>query len=313
MESNVINEGSVNPTAKYVVDNGYTGFNTNNYETPHRSVHTPPGIVSFKGLYHIFFVDDHGAGIMHITSVDGKSWSMPASFYTGFTTSAGPCPIVIGDTLYVFFRDGEGNGLLHIHSSDGEKWEAGPNWYTGLNIDKQPSAAVLNKRVCVIGRDHNGKGIMRAVKDFPDGKWDNGYTGYNANVNSASCIVAFGDLFHIFFMDGGGKGIMHITSPDGIKWSNKSSWYTGFNTSAGPCAIVFNNILHVFFRDGSGNGVLYIQSKDGDIWSAPADWYFKMNCDYEPSIAAATGGKSMCLACIDHNGSGIMRSVFTNQ
>jgi hypothetical protein len=160
--------------------------------------------------------------------------------------------------------------------------------------------------------DHDGKGIMRAVKNFPDGTWDNGYTGYNENVNSSPSIVAFGDLFHIFFMDGGGEGIMHITSPDGIKWTNKPSWYTGFNTSAGPAAIVFDNTLYVFFRDGSGNGILHIKSTDGDTWSVPENWYIGMNCDYQPRIVAAADGKSMCLTCIDHNGNGIMRSVFTS-
>lgn len=309
MNDNVINGELAELHPKYRVDNGYTGFNTNNSSAT-RHFNTPPGIIHFKGLYHIFYVDNKGTGIMHITSADGKNWLKAASFYTGFTTTGGAYPIFIGAKLYVFFRDGAGKRLLHIQSSDGDKWEPAPDWYIGFNIDGHPSAALINWRVCVIGLDHNGRGIMRGVKNFPGGKWDNGYTGYDCS--ALPCIVTFGGLFHIFFRDSNGSGIMHISSNDGLKWIHKSSWFTGFHASSGPAAIVFNNTLYVFFRDESVNGILYIQSADGDNWSAATNWDFGMNCDSEPQITAAADGTSMCLTCIDRNGTGVMRSVFTN-
>jgi hypothetical protein len=138
---------------KFNVNNGYTGFNTNNS--------TPPCIAAFGGLYHIFFQDHNGSGIMHLTSPDGISWSESPSFYTGFTTSAGPAAVVYNNVFNVFFRDGAGNGILHIQSVDGNTWTGAPDWYLGMNGDGQPSAAVLNNQcLCVVVTDAGGNGIM---------------------------------------------------------------------------------------------------------------------------------------------------------
>jgi hypothetical protein len=155
---------------------------------------------------------------------------------------------------------------------------------------------------------------MRAVKTAPNGTWNVGYTGWNTS--APPCVVAFNNLFHIFFQDHNGRGIMHLTSPDGITWSEPASFFTGFTTTAGPCAVVYDGLLYVFFRDGTGNGILYIQSDDGNNWKAAPGWYIGLNCDHEPAIALAPVdapniSSIMCLACIDAGGNGIMRSVFS--
>jgi hypothetical protein len=290
---------------------GYTGWNTN--------PNTPPTIVFFKGLWHIFFMDHNGRGVMHVSSKDGLRWDRTDSFYTGVNCSDGPCAVVFKDMLYVFFRDGSGNGILFIESSDGEHYKPAQNWYIGLNCDGQPSATVLGNTLCVTAVDRGGNGIMRALWGGPGTNWNVGYTGYNTNnVNpfSPPCISAFGGMFQLFFMDHNGRGIMHLTSRDGIKWDRAEPFYTGFNTSAGPASVVAKKnrrqeMLYVFFRDGSGNGILYLQSADGEKFTPAPCWYIGLNCDYQPRIAATTDETGMCLACIDRGGNGIMRAVFT--
>ena len=289
---------------------GYTGWNTN--------PGSAPSIVFFKGLWHIFFMDHNGRGVMHVSSKDGLQWDRTASFYTGVNCSDGPGAVVFKDTLYVFFRDGSGNGILFIESSDGETYQPAKNWYIGLNCDGQPSATVLGNTLCLTAVDHSGNGIMRAVWEGPGTNWNNGYTGYNTNSGgffSPPCISAFGGLFHIFFMDHNGRGIMHLTSADGIKWLEAAPFYTGFNTSQGPASVVArvnkgNERLYVFFRDGSGNGILYLQSDDGKNFKPAPSWYIGLNCDYTPRVAATTDETGLCLACIDAGGNGIMRAVF---
>jgi hypothetical protein len=138
--------------------------------------------------------------------------------------------------------------------------------------------------------------------------FNNGYTGYTAS--AAPSIVAYRGLFHVFFRDGAGNGLMHITSPDGITWSTANPFHPDFTTSDGPCAVVIGTDLHVFFRDGTGNGILHIVSSDGSNFHAPDNWYIGLNCDGQPSAAVNAAG-AMCLVAIDHGGSGIMRSVAT--
>lgn len=286
---------------KFDIHVGYTGWNTN--------PSTPPAISFFKGLYHILFQDHGGNGIMHITSPDGVTWSQPRSFYTGYNSSSGPCSIVYKNVLHVFFRDGSGNGILHMLTRDGENWLADPRFYIGLNCDGQPSAAVLNDRLCIVAIDHGGNGIMWAIQN-PNGDWTHGYTGYNTNPSTPPCIATFNNLFHLFFQDHNGRGIMHLTSPDGITWARSEVFYTDYNTSAGPASIAFDRLLYIFFRDGSGNGILYIQSSDGQGWSPAPCWYIGLNCDHEPRITDNSDRPEMCLACIDADGNGIMRAVF---
>lgn len=285
-----------------IPNNGYTGYNTNPY--------CPPAIASFNNLFHVFFKDHGGNGVMHLTSADGIQWTRPNSFYTGVNTSSGPRPVVYMGTLYVFFRDGSGNGILHIQSKDGDTWSAAPNWYIGQNCDGEPSAAVLNGTLCVVSVDHGGNGIMRAVQNAVDGPWNLGYTGYNTS--APPCIVAYKGLFHVFFMDHGGKGIMHLTSPDGIYWKPSESWYTGNTTSAGPAAVVYGDACYIFFRDGSGNGILSLESINGVTWRPTANSYFGLNGDGQPSVAVKSDKTGLCVVCVDANGkNGIMRSVLT--
>ena len=155
---------------------------------------------------------------------------------------------------------------------------------------------------------------MWAVWTGPGGKWASGYTGWNTNnVDPCAppCIAAFGGVFHLFFMDHNGRGILHLTSADGTKWSQSDVFYTGSDTSAGPASITFDKLLYVFFRDGSGNSILYIQSSDGKGFKPAPCWYIGLNCDFEPRIASTPNETRMCLVCVDQGGSGIMRAVFT--
>jgi hypothetical protein len=287
---------------KFNISTGYTGSNTN--------ADTPPSITFFKGLYHIFFQDYKGKGIMHLVSADGITWAKPTSWYTGKPTSAGPCSIVYENLLHVFYRDGDGNGILHIQSADGENWQPARQSYIGINCDKQPSAAVVNNRLCVTAVDHNSNKIRWAVQTSINGDWSHGDTGYTTNPSTPPCVVAFGNLFHLFFQDYNGKGIMHLTSPDGVRWMQSEVFYTGYETSSGPAAVVFGNLLYLFYRDGSGNGILYLQSADGIGWSPVPCWYIGLNGDHEPRITATTDGSCMCLTCIHAGGNGMMRAVF---
>jgi hypothetical protein len=290
-------DGSLLP--QFNISTGYTGWNTD--------PSAPPCISLFNNLYHIFFKDHGGNGIMHITSPDGITWSESAKFYTGYNTSAGPCSVVFQNILYVFFRDGSGNGILHIQSSDGVNFAPSPNWYIGLNCDGQPMAYVKDSQLCIVAVDHGGNGIMWAAQTGLNGTWNHGYTGWNTS--AVPSIVSFLGLWHVFFQDHNGKGIMHLTSPDGITWSESANFYTGFNTTAGPGAVVCDDVLYIFFRDGNGNGILYIQSEDGVKFNPAPGWSIGLNCDKEPRVTAANDS-SMCLDCIDAGGNGIMRAVF---
>jgi hypothetical protein len=114
-------------------------------------------------MFHVFFMDHGGNGLMHIVSADGLNWQAAGVFHPDFTTSAGPCPVVFENQLHVFFRDGTGNGILHIASTDGNNFGGTMNWYLGQNCDGQPSAAVLNNILCVASLDAGGSGIMRSI------------------------------------------------------------------------------------------------------------------------------------------------------
>jgi hypothetical protein len=278
-------------------DNGYTGFNTS----------ARPSIVAHKGLFHVFFRDHGGNGLMHITSPDGISWSPADPFRLDITTSAGPCPLAGDDALDLFFRDGTGNGILQVRSRDGGAFAAVPNGSVGLDCDGQPMAARWNARVCVVASEAGGDGIVRAVR-VGAAAWSQGHTGFHSSARPA--VVAFKGAFHVFFRDRGAHpGLMHITSPDGISWSQARTFHPGFTTSAGPCAVVIAEQLHLFFRDGTGNGILHIVSSDGDRFDADIvpNWYAGVSCDGEPAAAAL--GDRVCVVATDHNGKGIMRSV----
>lgn len=285
---------------RYYVQNYYSDYTTNQG--------APPDICYFKDQYHIFFQDRNGTGIMHIISSDGVNWSRPISFYTGYTTTAGPCCVVFENLLHVFFRDGSGNGLLHMVSTDGINWSGANPFYLGINCDNQPAAAVLNGKLCVAMIDHGGNGIMCSVQTGVNGTWNNIYTGYNTNPSSPVGLIAFNNQFHLFFQDHNGKGIMHITSPDGLKWSGSEVFYTGFNASSGPAAIVAGKWVYIFFRDGSGDGMLYIQSTDATNWSEPPCWYLGQNGDTIPRVAGNADGTDLCVTYIDAGGNGIMCS-----
>jgi catechol 2,3-dioxygenase-like lactoylglutathione lyase family enzyme len=276
-------------------DNGYTSFNAS----------APPSIVAYNNLFHVFFRDGSGNGILHVTSSDGINWSGENNFYTGFNASNGPCPITVGNQLHIFFRDGSGNGILHIASPDGFNFQPVPNWYIGLNCDGQPAAAILNGTLCLVAIDAGGNGIMRAVTDFSSG-WNVGYTRFNTSAPPS--IVVYDNLFHVFFRDASGNGLMHIISPNGIDWSEADPFHPDFTTSAGVCPISFGNQLHIFFRDGTGNGILHIASPDGfNFQGVPGSWYIGLNCDGQP--AATILNDTLCLVATDAGGNGIMRSV----
>jgi hypothetical protein len=298
----------------WTYDNGNTGYDQS----------APPSIVAYGGLFHVFFRDgaDGANGILHITSLDGINWSHAQwngadRFYTGFDTSAGPCPIVAGNQLHIFFRDRVGldrSGIFHIASTDGYNFSNKGN--IGLDCDGAPAAATLNGTLCVVASDHGGEPIMRAVCGPSSNPWDVGNTGYDQSAPPS--IVAYGGLFHVFFRDGAkdANGILHITSLEGINWSH-AQWngadrfYIGFDTSAGPCPIVAGNQLHIFFRDRDGNGIFHIASADGYNFSpvngSRTGWYNGLDCDGAPAAAMLNG--TLCVVASDHGGEAIMRSV----
>jgi hypothetical protein len=155
----------------WTFDSGNTGYDES----------ATPSIVAYGGLFHVFFRDgakdrkgNAANGILHITSPDGTHWSKAESqgdrFYIGFDTSAGPCPIVVGNQLHIFFRDRDGNGIFHIASTDGYNfWPVDGSRtgrYIGLDCYGAPAAAMLNGTLCVVANDHDGgNAIMRSVAD----------------------------------------------------------------------------------------------------------------------------------------------------
>jgi catechol 2,3-dioxygenase-like lactoylglutathione lyase family enzyme len=287
---------------KFRINVGYTGWNSD--------PDAAPSIISFAGIYHIFFRDHGGNGVMHVTSTDGITWSRPDSFYTGVNGSSGPCAVVYQDVLHVFFRDGNGNGILYIQSTDGKTFKPAPNWYIGLNCDGQPSATVLNGKLCLAAVGHGGTTIFWAVQTGLNGKWTNGSTGWNVRPGTPPFVVAWNNLCHLFFTDNVSKSIKHLTSPDGAQWMPAQPFDTGFEASSGPAAIPFDGMLYLFLRDPSGNGILYIQSTDGNTWTQAPNWYIGLNCDIDPRIAISPDNTGLCLASIDAGGNGIMRAVF---
>jgi len=133
--------------------------------------------------------------------------------------------------------------------------------------------------------------------------FDSGNTGYDESATPS--IVAYGGLFHVFFRDGSGNAIMHITSPDGTHWSDANRLYIGFDTSAGPCPIVVGNQLHIFFRDRDGNAIFHIASTDGYNFS----WVNGIGLDCDGAPAAAMLNGTLCVVARDHGGKAIMRTV----
>ncbi|RDU99878.1 hypothetical protein [Trinickia dinghuensis] len=148
--------------------------------TGHNTSANRPGIVAFKGKYHIFYKDGgtkhdfprvkprFNTGVMHIVSADGQSWQAARDFHVLNTqTSASPTAVAYDGALHLLYRDDSGNAVFHVFSTDGDAFEWAEPYNTGFDIDEGPSAAVLEDTLCLLGVDAGGKnGIMRAVH-FP--------------------------------------------------------------------------------------------------------------------------------------------------
>jgi hypothetical protein len=309
-------------------DWAYTGYNTNSNtdDDDHRQSHvndgTPPGIAWLDGKFHIFFKDHNGRGVMHITSLDGLSgWERPASWYTGQDASEGPSAVAFGGKLHLFYRDATGNGIYHRSSTNGDDW--GGVSYFGLDCDGQPKVIATPACIYLVAVDAGGNGIMYAKSE--DGEnFRHDYTGYNTNGSgyefpygigqvTEPAVAWFNNLFHIFFQDHHGYGVMHITSPDGEgrNWSRPASWYTGANTSTGPEAVVAAGKLHLFHRGideidhKTDFKIHHRSSADGENWSD--DVAPNQILSRGPTVGTAIAvDDAVHFTCIDGQGNGIM-------
>ena len=230
-----------------------------------------PSMDWFNGAYHLMFQDHGGKGIMHITSTDAVNWKQAKNFHVADTrTSSGPSVIAYKDKLHLFYRDIDGNGILHHFSNDGENWSA--QQYTGMNGDGVPHALIANNRLFVTTVDGGGKtGIMVASTDKAEpnrADFKVLYTQFTTGRDMSPTIAWFKGAYHIMFRDGGGNGIMHISSADAVKWQQAASFHVGdTKTSDGPCLVADQQQLHLFFRDHEGNGIMHCSTTDATNWT----------------------------------------------
>ncbi|MCU1284066.1 MAG: hypothetical protein JWO13_416 [Acidobacteriales bacterium] len=93
----------------------------------------------------------------------------------------------------------------------------------------------------------------------------NRYTGVNTSAGPG--IVAVDGKFHVFFRDGNGNGILHISSENALEWapdstwSPKASWYIGLNCDDKPAAAILGEVLSLVARDHGGNGIMYATTR----------------------------------------------------
>lgn len=271
-----------------------------------------PSMDWFKGAYHIMFQDHGGNGIMHIISTDAVNWKQAKYFHVADTrTSSGPSVIAYKDKLHLFYRDIGGNGIMHRYSNDGENWSA--QEYIGINGDGVPHALIANNRLFVTTVDGGGSGIMLASTDKAEPRradFKGQYTQFTTGRGMSPTIAWFKGAYHIMFRDGGGNGIMHITSPDAVKWQQAASFHVGnTKTSDGPCLVADQNQLHLFYRDHEGNGIMYCATNDGITWTE--EGYTGINGNGSPQAVIANNNIYVITADGGNNDGIMLYSTWT--
>ncbi len=233
-----------------------------------------PCPVVYMNALHVFFRDGTGNGNLRVCTQDGVHVSAPPNWYIGLNCDGKPAAAVLGNTLCVAAVAHSGNQIMYSVTTDGSVFH---NGYTGFNTNGSPGIVTYGGQFHIFYRDADesrvylvgerpGNGLMHIVSS--DGvTWAQSPVFHpNAKTNGGGCGVEFAGKLHVFFMDGEGKGILHIDAVDGVNfqrtnnWSSHNrppqGWYIGQDCQWRPSAAVLNDTLCVLSMDFGGRGVM---------------------------------------------------------
>ena len=231
-----------------------TGFDTT----------APPGVIFYKGKFHIFYRDSGGNGILHRSSSDGIVWS--GLVYVGNDTGGSVFPILYKDKIHLLFVDpGDdpddlgGQIFCCVKKDDSDEW--GPDrWFgfrgIGINTRSDISAAVYNDKLYVVskdnGDDNESGGLMWSFLDQLNGTW---YPAHVENLTTSGSpgVIAIGSLLHLYYRDPqpDGNAIFHAAYQQ--KGTEKAEWKVmnentlHDNMIGGVCPVFFDEKLWLFY------------------------------------------------------------------
>jgi endonuclease/exonuclease/phosphatase family metal-dependent hydrolase len=225
----------------------YTGFNTT----------APPGVVAYKGKFHLFYRDGGGNAIFHRSSTDGEKWTNHVSL--GIDTGGSVFPIEFDKKIHLLSVDpGDGPGSLggqifcHVKTNDNDEWGRG-NWTgrTGIGITTRSdiSAAVFDNKLFVVskdnGSDSDSSGLMWSILDRPGARWRPEHPA-NLITSGSPGVIAIGGRLHLYYRDPGGTAIYHA-SYDGKEWKEKDQNTLHDSMINGVCPVRFDGKLWLFY------------------------------------------------------------------
>lgn len=112
-----------------------------------------PAMVTFQGAMHLYYQQEGGTRILHLTSRDGIDWGgldTPGS-YIGVDSSNGVALAELNGKLYMFYRDANGDGILCSSTNDGSTFQYVGN--TGLTSQENPACVVVGDQFLVAARE----------------------------------------------------------------------------------------------------------------------------------------------------------------
>lgn len=225
----------------------YTGFNTS----------APPGVIAYKGKFHLFYRDGGGNAIFHRSSTDGEKWSNFVNL--GINTGGSVFPIEFGAKLHLLSVDpGTGPGDLggqifcHVKTSDNDEWGPG-NWTgrTGIGITTRSdiSAAVFDNKLFAFskdnGPDNESSALMWSVLNKAGESWRPSRAS-DLMTSGSPGAIAFGGRLHVYYRHNTGNAIFHA-SYDGKDWKEKDENTLRDSMIHGVCPIRFDNKLWLFY------------------------------------------------------------------
>lgn len=223
----------------------YSKFNTS----------APPGLIAFKGKFHIFYRDPgkNGNAIFHRSSTDGRNWSEFVNI--GINTGGSICPVEFGGKVHLLYVDQDNLGgqiFCQVKVTDNDDFGA-KNWAPrtgiGINTTSDISAAEFKNQLYVVCKDNKHDGghsnLKWSILPKVAAKWQPGHPN-NLETSGSPGVVVFDNRLHLYYRHDKGNAIFHA-SYDGKDWKEKDQNTRHDSMINGVCPIVFDDKLWLFY------------------------------------------------------------------
>lgn len=219
----------------------------------HANTKGSPGVVAYRGKFHLFFRDGKGKGIFHRSSSDGLNWSGITN--TEIETGGGVCPVVFQKKLHLLFVDHDrlgGQIFCRMKTNDDDNFHNnawGPRLGIGINTTADISAAEFKDKLYVVAKDnkndHASSNLNWSILPKPGANWLPGHPNNLLTSGSPGVVVQHNRL-HLYYRHNTGDAIFHA-SYDGNDWKQKDESTLHDSMIDGVCPIVFDGRLWLFY------------------------------------------------------------------